>query len=77
MGYKRLMEVHPIPQHQAFSWFYLGATLIVLGWLLFGNKSMMPTTTLSGALLWLGIAASVRLFMWNHEPKWMLEPLLL
>lgn len=69
VGYKRLMEVHPIPQHQAFSWFYLGATLIaLLGWLLFGNKSMMPTTTLQwGVLLWLGIAASgIGYFMWNY-----------
>ncbi|HEC8329135.1 carboxylate/amino acid/amine transporter [Providencia vermicola] len=69
VGYKRLMEVHPIPQHQAFSWFYLGATLVALiGWLLFGNKSMMPTTNLQwGVLLWLGIAASgIGYFMWNY-----------
>ncbi|APC10271.1 MULTISPECIES: carboxylate/amino acid/amine transporter [Providencia] len=69
VGYKRLMEIHPIPQHQAFSWFYLGATLVALiGWLLFGNKSMMPTTTLQwGVLLWLGIVASgIGYFMWNY-----------
>ncbi|WP_374447214.1 carboxylate/amino acid/amine transporter [Providencia sp.] len=69
VGYKRLMEVHPIPQHQAFSWFYLGATLVALiGWLLFGNKSMMPTTNLQwGVLLWLGVAASgIGYFMWNY-----------
>ncbi|HEM8294626.1 TPA: DMT family transporter [Providencia stuartii] len=69
VGYKRLMEVHPIPQHQAFSWFYLGATLVALiGWLLFGNKSMMPITNLQwGVLLWLGIAASgIGYFMWNY-----------
>lgn len=69
VGYKRLMEVYPIPQHQAFSWFYLGATLIAfIGWLLFGNKSMMPTTNLQwGVLLWLGIAASgIGYFMWNY-----------
>lgn len=69
VGYKRLMEIHPIPQHQAFSWFYLGATLVALiGWLLFGDKSMMPTTTLQwGVLLWLGIVASgIGYFMWNY-----------
>ena len=69
VGYKRLMEIHPIPHHQAFSWFYLGATLVALiGWLLFGNKSMMPTTTLQwGVLLWLGIVASgIGYFMWNY-----------
>ncbi len=69
VGYKRLMEVHPIPQHQAFSWFYIGATLVALiGWLLFGNKSMMPTTEVQwGVLLWLGVAASgIGYFMWNY-----------
>src|SRR5699024_6115678 len=60
VGYKRLMEVHPIPQHQAFSWFYLGATLIALvGWLLFGNKAMVPTSQAQWiVLLWLGVVAS-------------------
>lgn len=69
VGYKRLMEIHPIPQHQAFSWFYIGATVVALiGWLLFGNKSMMPTTNMQwGVLLWLGVAASgIGYFMWNY-----------
>ncbi|VDZ81830.1 10 TMS drug/metabolite exporter EamA [Salmonella bongori] len=25
VGYKRLMETRPMPQHNAFAWFYLGA----------------------------------------------------
>ncbi|EKT52923.1 carboxylate/amino acid/amine transporter [Providencia burhodogranariea] len=69
VGYKRLMEIHPIPQHQAFSWFYIGATLVALiGWLLFGNKAMLPTTNVQwGVLLWLGVAASgIGYFMWNY-----------
>ncbi|EKT53082.1 carboxylate/amino acid/amine transporter [Providencia sneebia] len=69
VGYKRLMEVYPIPQHQAFSWFYIGATLIALvGWLLFGNKAMVPTTSVQwGVLLWLGVVASgIGYFMWNY-----------
>ncbi|MCW2256458.1 carboxylate/amino acid/amine transporter [Providencia alcalifaciens] len=69
VGYKRLMEIHPIPQHQAFSWFYIGATVVALiGWLLFGNKSMLPTTNMQwGVLLWLGVAASgIGYFMWNY-----------
>lgn len=69
VGYKRLMEIHPIPQHQAFSWFYIGATVVALiGWLLFGNKSMLPTTNMQwGVLLWLGVVASgIGYFMWNY-----------
>lgn len=69
VGYKRLMEVHPIPQHQAFSWFYIGATLISLvGWLLFGNKAMVPTSQAQWiVLLWLGMVASgIGYFMWNY-----------
>lgn len=69
VGYKRMMEIHPIPQRQAFSWFYLGATAIALtGWLLFGNKSLLPTTSIQWTvLLWLGIGASgIGYFMWNY-----------
>lgn len=69
VGYKRLMEVHPIPQHQAFSWFYIGATLVALiGWFFFGNKTMLPTTNVQwGVLLWLGVVASgIGYFMWNY-----------
>ncbi|MCV9879058.1 carboxylate/amino acid/amine transporter [Brenneria izbisi] len=69
VGYKRLMEVHPMPQHTAFSWFYLGALAVsVIAWLLFGNPDKLPTTSLQwGILVWLGVAASgLGYFMWNY-----------
>jgi carboxylate/amino acid/amine transporter len=69
VGYKRLMEVHPIPQHHAFSWFYLGAVAVSLvGALFFADWQKMPTTSLQwGVLLWLGIGASgIGYFMWNY-----------
>lgn len=69
VGYKRLMEVHPLVQRTAFSWFYLGACVVALaGWLLFGNFVKMPSTQLQwGVLLWLGIGASgIGYFMWNY-----------
>lgn len=69
VGYKRLMEVCPLPQRAAFSWFYLGALCVALpAWLLFGNLQMMPTTGVQwGILLWLGVGASgLGYFMWNY-----------
>ncbi|EMM5119815.1 TPA: carboxylate/amino acid/amine transporter [Providencia stuartii] len=69
VGYKRLMEIYPIPQHQAFSWFYIGATLVALfGWGLFGDKSLVLTTHVQWwVLLWLGVVASgIGYFMWNY-----------
>lgn len=69
VGYKRLMEVHPMPQHTAFSWFYLGALAVsVAAWLLFGNPDKLPTTSLQwGVLVWLGVVASgLGYFMWNY-----------
>lgn len=37
VGYKRLQETRPMPQHTAFSWFYLGAVLIaVIAWCAWG-----------------------------------------
>ncbi|AML56062.1 hypothetical protein AXX16_0317 [Serratia rubidaea] len=69
VGYKRLMEVHPLPQHTAFSWFYLGALLVaVAAWLLWGNPQQLPTTGLQwGILVWLGVVASgLGYFMWNY-----------
>ncbi|AUG98686.1 EamA family transporter [Prodigiosinella confusarubida] len=69
VGYKRLMEVYPMPQHSAFSWFYLGALAVsVVAWLLFGNPHKLPTTSLQwGVLIWLGIGASgLGYFMWNY-----------
>ena len=31
VGYKRLMEVRPMPQHNAFAWFYVGAFIVAGG----------------------------------------------
>lgn len=69
VGYKRLMEVYPMPQHNAFAWFYLGALAIaVIGYALFGNANKLPTTLLQwGILIWLGVGASgLGYFMWNY-----------
>ena len=69
VGYKRLMEISPMPQRNAFSWFYLGALCIALpAWLLFGHHQMMPSTGLQwGILIWLGVGASgMGYFMWNY-----------
>ncbi|ELQ6221948.1 DMT family transporter [Cronobacter turicensis] len=69
VGYKRLMETHPMPQHSAFSWFYLGAFVVaVIAWFALGNPQKLPTTSLQwGILVWLGVAASgLGYFMWNY-----------
>lgn len=69
VGYKRLMELTPMPQHNAFAWFYLGATVVaLLGWLMRGNWQQLPDTHLQWAVLvWLGIVASgLGYFMWNY-----------
>ena len=68
VGYKRLMETRPMPQHTAFSWFYIGAVLCaIVAWALFGNPHKLPTTHLQwGILIWLGVGASaLGYFMWN------------
>ncbi len=69
VGYKRLMETRPLPQHTAFSWFYLGAFLVAaVAWLVLGNPHNLPTTSLQwGILVWLGVVASgLGYFMWNY-----------
>ena len=69
VGYKRLQETRPMPQHTAFSWFYMGAVLIaIIAWFLWGNPQKLPTTGLQwGILIWLGVAASgLGYFMWNY-----------
>lgn len=69
VGYKRLMEIYPMPQHSAFSWFYLGAFAVAaLSWGIWGNASKLPTTSLQwGILVWLGVVASgLGYFMWNY-----------
>ena len=69
VGYKRLMETRPMPQHNAFAWFYLGAFMVaVTAWFALGNPQKLPTTNLQwGVLVWLGIVASgLGYFMWNY-----------
>jgi carboxylate/amino acid/amine transporter len=69
VGYKRLMETRPMPQHNAFAWFYLGALVVaVAAWFMLGNPQKLPTTTLQwGVLIWLGVVASgLGYFMWNY-----------
>nr|WP_024966081.1 carboxylate/amino acid/amine transporter [Pantoea sp. IMH] len=69
VGYKRLQETRPMPQHTAFSWFYLGAAIIaVIAWMMWGNPEKLPTTSLQwGILIWLGVVASgLGYFMWNY-----------
>ncbi|HCW47715.1 MAG TPA: EamA family transporter, partial [Erwiniaceae bacterium] len=68
VGYKRLQETRPMPQHTAFSWFYIGAVLVaIVAWFLWGNPQKLPTTHLQwGILIWLGVVASgLGYFMWN------------
>lgn len=69
VGYKRLMETRPMPQHNAFAWFYLGAFVVAaVAWLIMGNPQKLPTTTLQwSVLVWLGVVASgLGYFMWNY-----------
>lgn len=69
VGYKRMMEIDPMPQHCAFSWFYLGAFIVALiAWLVLGNPQKLPETSLQwGILVWLGVVASgLGYFMWNY-----------
>ncbi|WP_109221018.1 DMT family transporter, partial [Klebsiella oxytoca] len=69
VGYKRLMETRPMPQHNAFAWFYVGAFLVAaVAWSILGNAQKMPETSLQwGILVFLGVAASgIGYFMWNY-----------
>ncbi|MDF7679483.1 carboxylate/amino acid/amine transporter [Enterobacteriaceae bacterium ESL0689] len=69
VGYKRLMELRPMPQYNAFAWFYLGALLVaVIAWLTLGSSQKLPTTPVQwGVLVWLGVVASgLGYFMWNY-----------
>ncbi|OCF98503.1 carboxylate/amino acid/amine transporter [Gilliamella apicola] len=68
VGYKRIMELYPLPQHQAFAWVYFGAIVVAtIGWLLFGNADKLPTTQLQWwIIIWLGVVASgLCYFLWN------------
>ncbi|WP_297200648.1 carboxylate/amino acid/amine transporter [uncultured Pluralibacter sp.] len=69
VGYKRLMETRPMPQHNAFAWFYIGALLVaIVGYAALGNAHKLPETTLQWSILvFLGVAASgLGYFMWNY-----------
>ena len=69
VGYKRLMEMRPMPQHNAFAWFYIGALLVaIVGYAALGNAHKLPETTLQWSILvFLGVAASgLGYFMWNY-----------
>lgn len=69
VGYKRLMETRPMPQHNAFAWFYMGALIVaVIAWFMLGNPQKLPTTTVQwSVLIWLGVVASgLGYFMWNY-----------
>lgn len=71
VGYKHLMMRFPtpIPAYRTFGYFFLGALLVALpSFLVFGDASRLPTTTLQwGILVWLGLAASgLGLFLWNR-----------
>lgn len=72
VGYKRLIELYPVAQHTAFSWFYLGAFLVtVVAWFIFGNPQHLPTTGLQwGILVCLGVVASgLGYFMWRRYAR--------
>lgn len=65
VGYKRLMEVRPMPQHNAFAWFYAGAFIVaVAAWFMLGNPQRLPTTGLQWGI-WSGLA-------WSH-PDWVIS----
>lgn len=68
-GYKLLMERHILPQHNAFSWFYLGALITSsIIFLLLGNFEKMPTANTQWlTLIWLGaVASGICYFLWNY-----------
>ncbi|MCX8642421.1 MULTISPECIES: carboxylate/amino acid/amine transporter [unclassified Gilliamella] len=69
VGYKRIMELYPLPQHHAFAWVYLGAIIVAsIGWLIFGNSSKLPTSSIQWwIIVWLGVVASgLCYFLWNY-----------
>jgi carboxylate/amino acid/amine transporter len=70
VGYANLVRRYPVEfsQRHFFGYFFLGG-LLVSGpsYLIFGNPTMMPETSLQwGILLWLGLGASgLGLYLWN------------
>lgn len=70
VGYANLVKRYPVdvPQHRFFGYFFLGGLLIAgPSYLIFGDTSMMPSSTTQwGVLIWLGFVASgLGLFLWN------------
>jgi carboxylate/amino acid/amine transporter len=70
VGYANLVKRYPVdvPQYRFFGYFFLGGLLISgPSFLIFGDTSMMPSTSTQwGVLIWLGFAASgLGLFLWN------------
>ncbi len=50
VGTNTLMETRPMPQHNAFAWFYLGAFLVaVIAWFLLGNAQNPRKPRCNGA----------------------------
>ena len=75
VGYKRLMEVRPMPQHNAFAWFYVGAFIVaVAAWFMLGNARSCRPPRCSGAC-WCGSAwwlpGWVTLCGTMAPPRWM------
>ena len=68
VGYKRLMETRPMPQHNALRGSILARSVAVIAWFLLGNAQKMPQTTLQwGILVFLGVVASgIGYSMWNY-----------
>ncbi|TKV69094.1 hypothetical protein FDP08_13835 [Marinobacter panjinensis] len=71
VGYKHTMMRFrtEVPAYRTFGYFFFGALIIALpSFLIFGDASRLPTTSLQwGILAWLGLAASgVGLFLWNR-----------
>ena len=72
VAYKRLPTGSALAQTQQFAAFFFGATVIAaIGFALFGNVQLLPTSTLQwGILLWLGIVASGLGYLgWNIASK--------
>ncbi|ONG12353.1 EamA family transporter [Escherichia coli] len=69
VGYKRLMETRPMPQHNAFAWFYLGAFLVAFMWnygatqVDAGTLGIMNNMHVPAGLL-------VNLAIWHQQPHW-------
>jgi len=71
VGYKHTMMRFAVnlPAYRTFGYFFFGALIIALpSFLIFGDASRLPTTSLQwGILAWLGLAASgLGLFLWNR-----------